>query len=246
MLAASNASSDTNSQNGPRFRSAGCSALRRMGISTTPPVPAKHRAAAQLELRATWSLCLALLIFVTACPAFAQAANQPPPVAASESNNSTAEPQFQVGIHGAIAPGTRDLYGHLYAGLSATYALRPWLAVGTEIDSLITISEGADTYTAEKANPNSIYIHNGVQTLALGEVRLPLGHHAVRLFGRAAVGPAFLSYANNTSAVVLATRASAGLDLLLWHFYVRPFGLVGTIASSSPQLGFGLEAGIAL
>jgi len=209
---------------------------------TTPPVRLAHRTATPQGLRVFRLAGLALLVLMAPCSAFAQATTDPSPIASSEAVTPATLPQFEIGLHGAATTETHDHANQLFAGLSIAYALRPWLAVGTEMDAMATAGVSGDSATVlRETQPH--YIMSGYQALVMGELRLPLARDVVRPFVRAAIGPASVTHADRSTAVVVATRTSVGVDLRLGHFYMRPFGFVGTIATAALPLGFGLEAG---
>lgn len=81
--------------------------------------------------------------------------------------------------------------------------------------------------------------------MALAELRIPLGHEALRLFGRAAAGPGFRTLVSSETKVELVVRGALGLDLRIWHVYARPFGYFGKMTYDSPSFGFGFETGAA-
>lgn len=209
---------------------------------TTPPVRLAHRAATPQGLRVLPLAGLALLVLVAPCSALAKASADPSTIASSEAVTPATVPQFEVGLHGAATTETHDHANHLFVGLSIAYALRPWLVIGTEMDAMATTGLGGD-YTSLLRETQPQYIRGAYQALVLGELRLALARDVVRPFVRAAIGPASVTHVDRSTAMVVATRVSVGVDLRLGHFYMRPCGFVETIATAALPIGFGLEAG---
>jgi hypothetical protein len=187
-------------------------------------------------------VCTVLPISLMPESVFAQMTASTAVVPSPEPTVSERIQRFEIGAHAAIAPGM-VVADYLFAGVSASYALRPWLAVGAEIDIFTVAALGNEPGRWRAECPSCTW--SGVQTLALGELRMPLGHDAVWLFGRLAMGPAFVTRADTASSVVAAARGSVGVELRLWHVYARPFAIVGAIGANAPRLGFGFETGAA-
>lgn len=204
-------------------------------------VKRRHRlvGAGRLRVRRGGQMILACL-FVSAA-AFGQTNPKAMTVPTVASSPQPSVQRFEVGAtmgispEGPIGPGDESL--KLFAGVSANYAPRSWFAVGAEVEWLY----------APQNNSSDCYgcVASGIQTLALVELRTPLGHDAVRLFGRVAAGSAFVTGTDGESSVLPAGRVTIGVDLRLWHFYARPFGFVGAMTTFATQFGFGFETGAA-
>jgi hypothetical protein len=147
--------------------------------------------------------------------------------------------RFELGASMAASPAGRISAGDdslkIFAGLSGTYALLPRLAFGAEVEQLFAPqNDSHDCYGC---------VRTGTQVRALVELRTPLGTEAVRLFGRLAAGPAFVTGTDEKPSVLAGARVSIGADFRVWHLYVRPFGYLGTMTRVALQFGLGFETG---
>lgn len=182
---------------------------------------------------------LMLPLLLLASVALGQSESQVTAPASADSKRGLAAHRFEVGARLSASPEGRVSAGDnslkIFAGLSATYALVPRLAIGTELEQLF----------APQNNSHDCYgcVSGGTQALALVEMRTPLGTEAVRLFGRLAAGPAFVTGTDEKFSVLPAARVSIGVDLRFWHLYARPFGYLGAMNRFASQFGLGFETG---
>lgn len=182
---------------------------------------------------------LALPALLATSPTSAQTDPSPAPAPRSEPSNQLATHRFELGWHIGVTPqghgwsGSGSSASEYFIGISAAVALNRWFALGVEVEEFAVPSDG------EHVND----LHDGIRTFALAELRVPLGHEALRLFGRAAAGPALLTTTSFKSSVELAVRESIGVELRIWHVYARPFGYFATMTNAEPKLGIGFETG---
>jgi len=227
----------------PRNPTNSCRGLRwpcpqQVEATAHPELQIHSTATSRFEVLDT--ICTVLLVLLASTAAFGQTKNAPS-VPSSEPATLVQLQRFEIGAGAALAHKGNDFVDYWFAGGSATYALRPWLALGAEVDAFTVAGLGNEPDRWKSSCPACIL--NGVQTLALGELRMPLGHDAIQLFGRVAIGPAFVTHADSASSIIAAGRGSVGIDLRVWHVYARPFVLAGALAAGSPQFGFGFETG---
>jgi len=202
-----------------------------------------HRGSSQPLPKLPLQLCALLGFLSCTTTAVAQTKAAAPPGPSESGRPLSTHPQFAVGLRAGVSTENyewgHEYYSKIFGGVSATYAWRPWLAVGTEIEWLSAYGPGELFMRGlcERC------VRSGTQVLAVGELRTKLGIDALKLFGRVSAGPAFVEWVDGDSSVIASIRASAGLELSLWHVYVRPFGFVASLVTQSTQPGAGLEVG---
>ena len=130
------------------------------------------------------------------------------------------------------------------AGLAASYALRPSLALGAEFELIRQSARGDYIYHCHE-EPRTGCLVDAKAALGFSEWRTTW-HSPFNLFARGSFGLGWIersAVSGYESRIEGIFRASAGGELRSSGAYVRPYALATTFGGREANLGFGFELG---